>query len=194
MPRRAAVFVSAPLMLLLAACGLVADTETAGFDDGGGGERRMTGTWEVRIDPDRTVRLELDGSFNVTEDKSEAAAGETDIMVETFGVITATNISDGRDFTGISTGLQLFVPIEHCPDWGDTEGTHCTRDLVSFDIPDLDVDESETFDISDSQRATDVPTDAGPAVGGVAAERGRGGGLRGPGVLEPVLGEVEPDV
>lgn len=126
----------------------------------------MTGTWEVHIDPDRTIKLDLNGSFDVTEDKTEADAGETEIMVETFGVITATNISDGRDVEGIKTGLQLFVPIEFCPDWESLEpkGTHCSRDLITFKIPDLDVGESKKIDISDSGRVAHVPVEHGATV------------------------------
>jgi hypothetical protein len=126
----------------------------------------MSGTWEVNIDPDRTIKLELDGSFDVREDKTEADAGETDIVVETYGTITATNVSDGRNVDGIDTGLELFVPIDFCPDWKDLDpqGTHCSRDLVSFEIPDLDVDETEDIDIDGEQRVSDVSSDAGPRV------------------------------
>lgn len=152
----------APLLLAVPAC----SSSSGGGGDDGGGARPMSGTWEVNIDPDRTIKLELNGSFDVSEDKAEAAAGETDIVVEPYGTITATNVSDGRNVDGIQTGLQLFVPVESCPDWDylDPEGTHCTRDLVSFDIPDLDVDESEDMDISDSKTVAGVDTEQGPGV------------------------------
>lgn len=146
------------LGLGLPACG--------GGGDSGGGERQLTGTWEVRIDPDRTVRLELNGSFDVTEDKADAKAGKTNIEAKTYGSITATNVSDGRNADGIKTGLELFVPIASCPDWAelDPKGTHCSRDLVSFRIPDLDVDESKQVDISGTKKVASVPSDAGKAV------------------------------
>lgn len=134
------------------------------------GRRVMTGTWKVNIDPERSIKLKLDGSFKVSQDKAEAKAGETDINVETFGSITATNVSDGRNVRGIDTGLQLFVPIKFCPDWADLDptGSHCSRDLVSFDIPDLDVGESDTFGISDSQRVASVRVaDAKKVIGGM---------------------------
>lgn len=162
MRRRLPILVLIPLLVGLCSC--AGSSDSAGGD--GGGARPLSGTWKVNIDPDRSIKLELNGSFDVREDKTEADAGETDVWVETYGTIKATNISDGRNVDGIQTGLQLFVPIEFCPDWDDLdpEGTHCTRDLLSFDIPDLDVDESEDIDISESDKVKGVPTDQAPGI------------------------------
>lgn len=124
----------------------------------------MSGEWKIRIDEDRTLKLELNGSFNVSEDKSRAEAGETDVIVETFGVMKVSNVSDGREFdpTGFGdwdTGIQLFVPITACPDWEPGEngsGEYCSRDIVQFDVPALDVDESVEIDLDGEEKVTAV--------------------------------------
>ena len=134
----------------------------------GGGPRQMQGIWDVRMDAERTVKVELAGSFNVYEDKSEAEAGETNIMVETFGTITTTNISDGRNTDDMGTGLELFVPIASCPDWEETSdgrvGTHCSRTLLSFDIPNLEAGATAEIDISGTESVASVNTDSAQLI------------------------------
>lgn len=122
----------------------------------------------VNVDPERTLKFQLNGSFNVSEDKADAPTGETDIMVESFGTLKVTNVSDGRAvdisyFGDWDTGLELFVPIEACPDWvGNADGevgTHCSRDIVELDIPNLDVDEDYETDLDNTTRVASVSTE-----------------------------------
>ncbi|MCE0486372.1 hypothetical protein [Ornithinimicrobium sediminis] len=155
-----------------------AEAEETEAEEDAEGEREMQGTWEVRMDADRTVRLELDGSFDVREDKADADAGETEIFIETFGTVRVTNVSDGRNTEDMGASLEVFTPIEFCPDWvrtirGVSLGDYCSRDLVSFNIPNLDVGDSSVVSLDHKARLRSVlEEEAQPVIEGMLGDSG----------------------
>jgi hypothetical protein len=123
--------------------------------------RPFAADYQIRLDPDRTLRIQLEGAFTASEDKSDADAGMTEILVQTKGQAKVTNVSDGRNTDDFDHGFELFLPVATCPNWSKNAqgnvGKYCTYDLFNVDAPSLDAGESGTIKIDKTENVDQVP-------------------------------------
>lgn len=162
-------------LALLATAALVALLTGCGGDDGAADARKFSQTYQIHLDPERTLEVRLTGSFTAREDKSKADAGRTDIYIKTRGEAKVTNVSDGRTTDEFTHAVQLFVPMDQCPSWaiehGPKLGTHCSYDLFDIKVHKLEAGDSQTVDIKKDARVGDVAVeDAATALNGIRGQ------------------------
>jgi hypothetical protein len=133
--------------------------------------RPFSARYEIRLDPDRTLRIQLDGAFTASQDKSDADAGKTKILVRTRGQAKVTNGSDGRNTDDFDHGFELFLPVAACPNWSKNAvgkvGKYCSYDVFHVDAPSLKAGEARTVSIDKTDDVDEVSV--GDAAGLLAA-------------------------
>jgi hypothetical protein len=162
-------------LALLAAAALIPLVPGCGSNDWAAdpNARKFSQTYQIHLDPDRTLEVRLTGSFTAREDKSKADAGRTDLYIRSQGEAKVTNISDGRTTDRFTHGVELFAPIDKCPHWvkelDGPFGTRCSYDLFNIEVNELKAGDSQTVKIDvDEVVAHDVNVeDAETALNGI---------------------------
>lgn len=162
------VSIMAAGVLSISLSGCTTPNEPAEEDDGEAEVEAESGRpfemeYEIRTDPERTLQFKLSGSFEATEDKAEAAAGETEIFIHTTGTAEVTNVSDGRNTEDFDHGFQLFLPIDECPNWATQVnvevGDYCNYEMFMVEADDLEAGESQTIDLDHRVKVDEVQVD-----------------------------------
>lgn len=141
-------------------------------------------SYKIRTDAERTVQVELKGSYTASEDAARADAGKTDVFITTRGTATVTNLPKDRTVDSFEHGYEVFLPVDSCPGWESDAvgavGEYCTYELFMVESPTLEAGESAEVDLSATERVGGVPTDraqqlladiVGPASVMVSADR-----------------------
>lgn len=111
--RAAVVFVSIIALLSFAACSGEDGPEESGREPGA---HPFAASFNINIDADRSVKVDLKGSYTATATPLEAEAGKTDVYTKIEGVATFTNLSADREI-GLDDAdfvIELLTPSRVC--------------------------------------------------------------------------------
>ena len=144
------------------------DNDTTTADDSKGTKsspslkngRPIEADYEVHLDADRAVRIQIDAEYEVGSSVEDAASGKADVWTKVVGTIRFTNLSKDRSIKvgdGGDHNVEAFIKSPVCDKIGGTlknTPRYCTRDIINVQMALLDPGEDKVSTLTGRTRQT----------------------------------------